>query len=205
MKAVKQKVGLTPAALKAAADGNLGNLATALTPGGIEAQEKQGQLVLAENEMLPIEGTSKPEERAAFERLGFVFGDVEPEQRPIFVACKFPKGWKKVPTEHSMWSQLVDDQGRERAMIFYKAAFYDRNAHMSLEGRFSVGARYTPEDKPTHIQIEVRDKCKASEAIHVVGVCGRGEWTAKDALVKAGEDWLTERFPEWKSAAAYWE
>ena len=31
-----------------------------------------------------------------------------------------------------MWSSVVDELGRERAAVFYKAAFYDRRAHMTL-------------------------------------------------------------------------
>jgi hypothetical protein len=37
-----------------------------------------------------------------------------------------------VNSDHAMWSYLVDELGRERVSIFYKAAFYDRSAHMSL-------------------------------------------------------------------------
>jgi hypothetical protein len=32
-----------------------------------------------------------------------------------------------------MWSQLVDAEGVPRVAIFYKAAFYDRKAHMSFD------------------------------------------------------------------------
>jgi predicted secreted protein len=29
-----------------------------------------------------------------------------------------------------MWSYIVDDEGTQRVAIFYKAAFYDRDAFM---------------------------------------------------------------------------
>jgi hypothetical protein len=44
-----------------------------------------------------------------------------------------------------MWSKLVDQNGSERAAIFYKAAFYDRSAHMSWSCRFIV--KREPEDR----------------------------------------------------------
>ena len=43
-----------------------------------------------------------------------------------------PNGWKKQATDHSMWSELIDDKGKVRATIFYKAAFYDQRAFLNL-------------------------------------------------------------------------
>src|SRR6185436_8068032 len=45
---------------------------------------------------------------------------------------------KKIATDHSMYTDLVDDKGRVRASIFYKAAFYDRKADISFKRRFSI-------------------------------------------------------------------
>ena len=65
--------------------------------------------------------------------MGIVFGK---EVDDLFVEVTLPAGWKKEATDHSMWSKLVDDKGRERASIFYKAAFYDRDAHINITQRF---------------------------------------------------------------------
>ena len=123
--------GITPAALLAATQGDVENFFAAITPGGIEAQEAAGQArVCAHNDRLPVRGT---EEREKWEALGFVFGEQLTGNDSIFVACTFPPGWKLKPTEHSMWSDLVDDKGVERAMMFFKAAFYDYNAHIQFK------------------------------------------------------------------------
>jgi hypothetical protein len=53
-------------------------------------------------------------------------------------SVKLPEGWHIKATDHSMWSNLVDDKGRNRASIFYKAAFYDREAFLSFNRRFSM-------------------------------------------------------------------
>jgi hypothetical protein len=96
---------------------------------GIEAQEARGQRELVSSEVLPSDCDSTS--REALEAAGVVFGD-QVEDDPIFQHVTLPEGWKKRPTDHSMWSELVDAEGNVRASIFYKAAFYDRSAHMSV-------------------------------------------------------------------------
>lgn len=88
-------------------------------------QEKRGQSDLVNSDVLPRDmGGWSPGQVAA---IGIVIGEPVDD---LFVNVTLPDGWKKVATDHDMWSKLIDDQGRERAMIFYKAAFYDRKAHI---------------------------------------------------------------------------
>lgn len=89
-------------------------------------QEADGQQSFVSSTTLPTDLCGKEIlEAAGVKFLGVV------EDDDIFQYVELPDGWKKVPTDHSMWSNLVDEQGRVRASIFYKAAFYDRNAHAS--------------------------------------------------------------------------
>lgn len=120
-----KKTFITPAALRAIADGNLDNFIAASTPGGIEAQEKAGQSDLVHSSQLPKDGC----DRAQLETLGFTFGD---DVDDLFVNVKFPPGWKLNPTDHSMWSELIDENGTVRGSVFYKAAFYDRRAFIRM-------------------------------------------------------------------------
>ena len=94
----------------------------------IEASEAHGQAELVNSQQLPVENR----DRELMESWGIVFGD-PCEGDPIFCQATLPAGWKKRPTDHSMWSELVDDTGTVRATIFYKAAFYDRSAFMSAK------------------------------------------------------------------------
>jgi len=96
-------------------------------PGAIERQEAQGQEQLVNSEQLPVNCVGKEKLEAA----GVIFGDPLPDD-PLFCEAKLPDGWKKEATDHSMWSKLVDGYGNERASIFYKAAFYDRDAFMRV-------------------------------------------------------------------------
>lgn len=96
-------------------------------------QEAQGQKELVNSEVLPtkINSPRDVDVKAKLTELGFKFGNVV-DGDPLFQEVTLPAGWKKVATDHSMWSKVVDDQGRERISIFYKAAFYDRDAFMSV-------------------------------------------------------------------------
>jgi hypothetical protein len=129
---------MTPAALVAALSGDVENFVVASTPGGIEAQEKRGQIEQSLDETLPVDGTSTEAQRKEFEALGFVFkmdraAAQSQGRNELFVPVAFPKDWRKKPTEHSMWTDILDGEGNKRGSIFYKAAFYDRSAHVHLE------------------------------------------------------------------------
>lgn len=99
--------------------------------GAIEAMEARGQQQLLESTDLPTQGSDDPE----FLRLGFTFG--EPHKHdPLFRPATLPQGWKREGTDHSMHSNIVDQFGRKRVGVFYKAAFYDRRADMHLNTVF---------------------------------------------------------------------
>ena len=122
--------------------GDIKNAIIASTPGGIEAQEAEGQQELVFNSKLPI-STGRPDgmekARDFYEKSGIRLGKPGTGQDKIFIEAFLPEGWCKKATDHSMWSQLLDDKGRERATIFFKAAFYDYNSHLSPSCRFTIG------------------------------------------------------------------
>jgi len=111
-------------------------LATAMSRGSadglIEEQEARGQKQLAGSSVLPTKILRG--EKSTLEMAGVVFGSPV-EGDAIFTNVTLPDGWKIEPTDHSMWSDLLDNESRKRASLFYKAAFYDRSAHMSIEER----------------------------------------------------------------------
>lgn len=94
----------------------------------IPAQERKGQQELVDSDVLPV-AMHTPRER--FEALGFVFGDAVPDD-PIFRLARLPVGWKREASDHDMWSYVVDGRGVRRVAVFYKAAYYDRNAFMRV-------------------------------------------------------------------------
>jgi hypothetical protein len=99
----------------------------------IEAMEERGQTELVNSDRLPVDSGNNDE---AFIAVGFTFGTVDPDDR-LFRPATLPAGWKREGSDHAMWSYLVDQHGRRRVGVFYKAAFYDRSAHMYLNSRTS--------------------------------------------------------------------
>lgn len=96
----------------------------------IEDMEADGQRQIVNSDRLPTQINRGGV--ADFEALGFVFGDAD-RSDPMFREATLPAGWKREGSDHSMWSYIIDEQGRRRVSIFYKAAFYDRSAHIGIQ------------------------------------------------------------------------
>lgn len=187
---------MTPAAAQALLGGDTENFIAASTPGGIEAQEAAGQKRFVASEVLPKECP-----REDLEKLGFIFGD---DADDIFISVQFPEGWWKRATDHSMWSDLIDDKGHKRGSIFYKAAFYDRSSFMRMDRRFSAQKDY---ESKGYIQYRVLD-CDSVVFETEKVTCGedyKENWEIGDTLLKVATDWLDKEHPDWKSPLAYWD
>jgi hypothetical protein len=146
----------------------IGPTAGTLMPGGIEASERQGQQQLVESDTLPAEMIGR--ERALYEKLGFTFAGPVPGDN-LFVFATLPPGWKKERSGHAMWSHIVDEHGKNRVAIFYKAAFYDRRADANLVSRYQFESsngsdRWHIHDHKTETTIfqGSYDECKAAIA-----------------------------------------
>lgn len=169
------------------------NFLAALLPGGIEHQEREGQGVFVKAQALP-----KNCPRADLERMGFVFGEDVDE---LFVSVTFPAGWKKEASDHPMWSYLVDDKGRKRGGIFFKAAYYDRKAHMNL-GNFHKLDTVYPEtaDEPYVYRVVDTD----GVVLFTSDPAGPGDWAKQDAERARCKAWLDYSRPDWEKPEAYW-
>lgn len=181
-------------------DPTLPAIAMIAGPGAIRAQESQGQRELLAASVLP---TQMRGGRAVFERLGFVFGE-EVDGDPLFIHATLPAGWTKEGSEHAMHSIIRDAQGRERVVVFYKAAFYDRKADMSLVKRYRAEAVY--EQKTWRVHATVTDR-------GTVIWTGKTETTANaramyetgDRLEAEAVAWLDEHRPKHADPVASWD
>lgn len=188
----------------------MGFFADAMVRGQTEAilhQEAQGQRSFVGSDTLPtdIGRRSDYDTKAILKAAGVQFlGEVEDD--PMFQYVELPAGWKKVPTDHSMWSMLVDDKGRERARIFYKAAFYDRRANMNLSTRFGVQRDYDRQDKENVAVAHITDCGKVIHTTEPIQLpeddCKKYE--VADEAYKAAVAWLNEHYPDWQNPGAYW-
>lgn len=180
----------------ALATGDVENFLVAARPGGIKAQEAQGQAALLASEDLPkeIRGATREQLKA----MGFCFGE---DVDNLFVHCTLPKGWGLRGTDHSMHSDLVDDKGRKRAGIFYKAAFYDRSADMSMSCRYHL-LRYEKGLSEKHHRVLVKD---GETVIFDAGEYEDRDYGHQDLLAFEAEKWLKAHYPNWENPLAYWD
>jgi hypothetical protein len=211
--------GVTPAALAAALSGDLESTIIATTPGGIERQEAQGQADMVRNCRLPKKLNGYDQKytiQQAYEKMGIkVLGDAD----DIFYKVQLPEGWQLKPQEdssNSYWSNLIDNKGRNRASIFYKAAFYDRSAHISLERRFSCEVE--PED---HYEKDISSKERSKMLWQGTVYDGKKAIFATKPIIRSGdaskreaeekkmlaecEAFLKKNYPKWKDDFAYWD
>lgn len=196
---------MTPAAIQAMLNGDISNVIAATTPEGIERQEAAGQSAMAKAaDRLPLEinyphGLTHAQ---VTEALGIQFGKTVDR---VFIEAALPDGWKIVPTSHSMWSDLVDDKGRKRAAIFFKAAFYDYNAHISFECRYVIDG-YVDDvvvDGVTMRKCQVIDKAK-NIPLWASAQAGERDFKAQHVHRDQAAVWLNANYPKHNDPFAYW-
>jgi hypothetical protein len=110
----------------------------------ITDMERRGQKQLVAASVLPTDTQRTDSE---FEAVGFTFGEPA-EGDPMFRQATLPAGWSRQGSDHDMWSYVVDELGRRRVSVFYKAAWYDRSAHMHLTSVGNYVSECIYEDKP---------------------------------------------------------
>lgn len=169
----------------------------------IPDQEARGQSSFVNSTTLPsnVRGENA---RETLESYGVKFLEVV-DGDPMFQHVELPEGWSKQASDHAMWSYLVDDKGRKRASIFYKAAFYDRDAFLNLNRRFSPIHDYTLREKEGVGVTRVMDGEEEIFATEPVSAEGREGYEVTDLANQAASDWLDEHYPDWMNPAAYWD
>lgn len=187
---------ITPAALKALAEGDIGNFLVASTPGGIEAQEAAGQIAMTHSfTTLP-----KDMDRVVAECFGFVYGaDVD----DLFVNVTPPDGWTIRPSDHAMWSYVHDQNGVMRGGIFYKAAFYDRRAGGHWDARYVLDRDHDG----GHVYTAIKAVDRLTGEVLLIEPVPDGEgsnYKVYSAIEKRISDEMDARFPFWRAPEAYW-
>ena len=188
-----------------------GFLLTALVGGSdfaIDHQERQGQSSLVNSDTLPRR--LSPEDKKTLEDFGFKFLG---ESDDLFQYVEFPEGWKKERTDHSMWTNLVDPKGRVRANMFYKAAFYDREAFFGgFKRRYTCSLDYTSKEYGTWDRPAVLlDNIDAAhpKVIFTIDVHPSPEdakpYHAQERAQAQMKSYITERFPDHENPLAYWD
>lgn len=165
----------------------------------IEQDEANGARQMSEQtQQLPAEGSDDP----TWAKMGVHFGQPVAGD-PIFRSVTLPPGWKIARTEHNMWTELLDEKGRKRASIFYKAAFYDRSAFIRAERRFNVASTY-PDSGPRVMRV-VDGHHETGKVIHESQPFEERDYAQAEIARKEMAAWLLEKYPDAQNPAAYWE
>lgn len=172
----------------------------------IESQEKDGQTSFVDSDTLPLD-VGGNEDRKILESFGVKFLGAVPGDE-LFQYVELPPNWKKVSTEHSMSTWLVDDKGRRRASIFYKAAFYDRRASLSLARRYRVTQDFDREEAE-HVAVAHVIDCDtvifSTPPVALPQERNSEFYRIGDEAKKIARAWLDAHFPDWLNPAAYWD
>ncbi len=182
-----------------------------LTIGGaiLELDQRDGQSQLVSSQA-QLPSSMDDDSRKILEKFGVQFApgsvttphtSLGTRPKELFVKVTLPKGWHIQATDSGYWSDLVDDKGRNRASIFYKSAFYDRDAFLHLVRRFSVEVRHLALDfNDRSVRALVRDGTKV---VHVTRVFEGLE--SNNEARQAAAEWLGIHWPKRDAFDAYWD
>lgn len=138
---------------------------------------------------------------------------------PLFMPVILPEGWKRKGCDHNMWSHILDDKGRQRLSIFYKAAYYDRRSFANLLERVTVENDWTEMEKRAggegkidrDVDIHTVFAKQAGEEKHVlarfVGLIEnfRNREQMQENVLGIAQSWAKENYPDHENPAAYWD
>lgn len=172
------------------------------TPEAIVASEHRGQVQFVESDILPAKLRSPgvdDDARKILQAWGFQLGKGVGGDS-LFIQGKLPEGWAKQGSDHDMWSYIVDDKGRRRCAIFYKAAFYDRDASLNIESRYRRVTEYADKENRSG---PVRGTVTAVDGVEPLWVGpwretpeGGKSYETHDQASKDAAEWFKANLPE---------
>lgn len=135
----------------------------------ITGMEAAGQAQIVRSDRMP---TSRQGAAKEWAELGFTFGDPDPAD-PLFCPATLPDGWTREGSDHNMWSSICDQRGLRRVAVFYKAAFYDRDAAAHIIDVGADAARQAiygdgPIDIPWHLFTEDEIAAAGAAAVQYI-------------------------------------
>lgn len=155
--------------------------------------------------------TLHPDALEKLEELGIIFVEKIDD---LFVKAELPEGWTKEPLDHSMWSDILDGDGSKRGSIFYKGAFYDRQAHFSLNSRFGVRNIYEesndelglePADAEVRQKVIVFDEKQNEILFENDSWIEPRDWDTQEEISKEMKEKIENLVPNWNHCLKSWE
>ena len=198
----------------------------------ITEQEARGQKSLVNSDQIPIKFNGHPNGEGQLTEMGFTLGEKDPDPKGLFRDATLPEGWKKEGSEHDMWSSIVDSKGVKRLSIFYKAAFYDRDAFININNRYHTESKlymdrhgikeYNYDIKRPNDLFEAdcvvdsatgKDIFRTDIIVRSVGLKGsdENEKARKKWIIQSDNNkivvkqWMKDNKPEWENPLMYWD
>lgn len=176
--------------------------------GGVERQEKRGQQQLVCSDVIPTECKTSDDDLWT---LGFTLGNPVGGD-DLFRSASLPAGWSKKESDHAMWSYIVDAKGRTRFSVLYKAAFYDRKAHMSISRRYHVEQDYDARNRnklafrivDAGVEIHRIEVDATEPADHNDRPAVTAYYALNDSIENQADAWLASHKPKHADPLAYW-
>jgi hypothetical protein len=195
-KSFQKKLGVSPEAFGVFADVFFGGKSL---DKALDDQQEQAQETFSNSGTLPLVGT---EDRKPWEAMGFKFTD---EKDNLFVRVDMPEGWKFGKQEGGYHSYLLDDQGRSRAYMFYKGAFYDQDAFIRLKTRYSINNR-SSKLEDSEVKGFVEDNNFDPPQILFTTTTPKTDkyYGDQDKVKEQCEKWLKKNYPKWQDPTSYW-
>jgi hypothetical protein len=158
--------------------------------------------------------------RETLRRLGFLIH----EEKDGVLHLTPPNGWRLMTPPHSLWTDLVDQDGHKRGSIFSETSYYDRSPRIEITPRFTVREVYLDDNEKLitgtgevgYSQWVVHDlQTKsfsyrhppslfvhyASAAPHITKAALAEKRLATECCIA----WLDTAYPDWRKPDAYWE
>lgn len=182
----------------------------------IENQERRGQQSVVKNQRLPKKLNSHSKDniehaKQQYEKMGIIIVD---EYDDLFWNVELPEGWEIKATDHTMWNNLFDNKGRKRANLFYKAAFYDRDAFINFDTRFHISVDHIADassDYEVWKNSDYQGIVKDGEKIIFSTECVPATddyWEdniIRDDLKEQLEKYMSEHYPNYRDINSYWD
>ena len=126
-----------------------------MTSDDIEASESAGQKMMIDSTQIPKDGDWE-----ILKSWGVsILGDAD----DLFYNAQLPGGWELRSNGHALNTDLIDDRGRKRAALFYKAAHYDRRAEFfAIKDRFVVAQNWSADYSRNITQFAIKDIARSS-------------------------------------------
>lgn len=151
------------------------------------------------------------EDKKIFESWGVKFLGPKKDGDSLFQRVSFPKGWTITPTDHGMWYKIKDANGHVRASMFYKSAFYDRDANIHTERRLYATTAYGEEGTDQAGKLFGVIKDSNGNILWRGTLFGRGRPGSEqdpdggESAAAEAHGVLAETYPDWKDVSKYWD